>query len=134
MYSAGTPLNAIFRVHGDCDFNTHYSNSYQRYSKDIPQFFITDARTLSSIALCEKCPNTEIYLVRIRENKDQEKLRIWILFTQYCLQKMTLTTIIDTSGITNVEGQNFSVLSFSNNQQEIHEIFLGETLSMLKRL
>ena len=37
----------------------------------------------------EKCPNTEFFLVRIflcsfqiQENKDQEKLRIWILLTQ----------------------------------------------------
>ena len=25
----------------------------------------------------EKCPNTEIFLVRIQKNKDQKKLRIW---------------------------------------------------------
>ena len=28
------------------------------------------------------CPNTEIFLVRMRENTDQKKLRIWTLFTQ----------------------------------------------------
>ena len=33
-------------------------------------------------ALLEKCPDTEFFLVRIRENKDQNKLRIWTLFTQ----------------------------------------------------
>ena len=38
-------------------------------------------------ALCEQCPNTELflyflYLVRIQENTDQKKLRIWSLFTQ----------------------------------------------------
>ena len=39
--------------------------------------------------LCEKCPNTEFFLVRvfpysvrIRENADQKKLLIWTLFTQ----------------------------------------------------
>ena len=43
------------------------------------------------ITLHEKCPNTELSLVRIflqsvriRENTDQNKLRIWTLFTQ-CL-------------------------------------------------
>ena len=43
------------------------------------------------ITLREKCPNTELSLVRIflqsvriRENTDQNKLRIWTLFTQ-CL-------------------------------------------------
>ena len=29
-----------------------------------------------------KCINTEFFLVRIQENTDQEKLRIWTLFTQ----------------------------------------------------
>ena len=45
------------------------------------------------IALCEKCPNTEFFLVRIfpypvriRENTDQKNLRIWTLFTQCSLQ------------------------------------------------
>ena len=51
-------------------------------------------------ALCEKCPNTEFFLVRVfphsdwirrdteysvrlRENTDQKKFRIWTLFTQW---------------------------------------------------
>ena len=34
------------------------------------------------LSLCKKCPNTEFLLVRIRENTNQEKLRIWTLFTQ----------------------------------------------------
>ena len=40
--------------------------------------------------LCKRCPNTELFLVcvfpysvQIRENIDQKKLRIWILFTQW---------------------------------------------------
>ena len=44
----------------------------------------------NSHKLCEKCPNTEFFLVsifsysvRIRENTDQKKLRIWTLFTQW---------------------------------------------------
>ena len=32
-----------------------------------------------------KCPNTEFFLVRIQENTDHKKLRIWILFTQCIL-------------------------------------------------
>ena len=31
--------------------------------------------------LREKCPNTELFLVRIQENTDQKKLRIWTLFS-----------------------------------------------------
>ena len=34
------------------------------------------------MSLREKCPNTEFFLVRIRQNTDQKKLRIWTLFTQ----------------------------------------------------
>ena len=41
------------------------------------------------MTLREKCPNTEyflvrifLYSVRIQENMDQKKLRIWILFVQ----------------------------------------------------
>lgn len=34
----GTSFNSAFRVHSYSDVNTHYSNSYQKYSKDIPQF------------------------------------------------------------------------------------------------
>ena len=37
--------------------------------------------------LREKCPNTEFFLVRIQENTDQKKLRIWTLFTQWHIQK-----------------------------------------------
>ena len=34
------------------------------------------------LALREKCPNTEFFLVRMQENTDQKKLRIWTLFMQ----------------------------------------------------
>ena len=41
------------------------------------------------LSLCEKCPNTEFFLVHIfpysdrtQENTTQKKLRIWTLFTQ----------------------------------------------------
>ena len=49
-----------------------------------------------SVSLLEKCPNTEFFsgpyfpafelnAVRMRENTDQKKLRIWTLFTQCVL-------------------------------------------------
>ena len=48
------------------------------------------------ITLREKCPNAESFLVRIflksvriRENKDQKKRRIWTLFTQ-CLSLLEI--------------------------------------------
>ena len=34
------------------------------------------------LLLREKCPNTEFFLVRMRENMDQKKLRVWKLFRQ----------------------------------------------------
>ena len=34
------------------------------------------------LLLREKCPNTEFFLVRMRENMDQKKLRIWKIFRQ----------------------------------------------------
>ena len=36
--------------------------------------------------LREKSPDTEFFLVRMRENTDLKKLRIWTLFTQWSLQ------------------------------------------------
>ena len=55
--------------------------------------FFLDSELQQTLFLCltlrEKCPNTESFLlckspysVRIRENTDQKKLRIWTLFTQ----------------------------------------------------
>ena len=35
------------------------------------------------LTLREKCLNTEFFLVQIRENTNQKKLRIWTLFTQF---------------------------------------------------
>ena len=57
--------------------------------------------TLKQQILCEKYPNTEISLVRIRifsysvqirENTDQKKLRIWTLFTQWKFSKFSKTS------------------------------------------
>ena len=54
-------------------------------------------------ALCEMCPNTEFFLVcifpysvRMRENTDQKKLRIWTFFTQWNLYG-TLCVVADSS-------------------------------------
>ena len=61
-----------------------------------PTVITTKGEKIVSNTLREKCPNTEIFLVRIfpysdcisphsvrmRENTDQIKLRIWTLFTQ----------------------------------------------------
>ena len=56
------------------------------FSKEIAKLFPGSAKVL----LHEKNPNTEFFLVRIflysewiQENTDQEKLRIWTIFTQY---------------------------------------------------
>ena len=42
-------------------------------------FIVTGSRT---VTLRENCPNTEFFLVRIQENTDQKKLRIWTLLTE----------------------------------------------------
>ena len=39
-------------------------------------------KTMKTLALREKCPNAGFFLVQIRENTDQKKLRISTLFTQ----------------------------------------------------
>ena len=55
-----------------------------------PTVITTKGEKIVSNTLREKCPNTEIFLVRIFpysvrmwENTDQKKLRIWTLFTQH---------------------------------------------------
>ena len=44
------------------------------------------------LAQREKCPNTDFFQVRMRENTDQENLRIWTLFTQ-CKDYLTVYLI-----------------------------------------
>ena len=39
--------------------------------------------------LCEKCPNTDIFLVRILEDTNQKKLRIWTLAHNVIQPKQT---------------------------------------------
>ena len=41
-----------------------------------------DPKIWERASLREKCPNTEVFLVRIFPNSDQKKLRIWTLFMQ----------------------------------------------------
>ena len=60
------------------------------YSKGL-----TATPSFTSLALSEKCANTEIFLVCIflysnwiLENADQKKLRIWALFTQCSLGQL----------------------------------------------
>ena len=44
---------------------------------------VSNKRTQTALpTLREKCPNTEFFLVRIFPHMDQNKLRIWTLFTQ----------------------------------------------------
>ena len=57
---------------------------------------------LFNLALPEKCPNTEffpvrifLYSVQIQENADQEKLRIWTLFTQCRAPKIIHKNMFD---------------------------------------
>ena len=57
---------------------------------------------IMNISLCEKWPNTEVFLVRnfpysvqIWENTDQKKLRIWTLFT-WCVTKSKLMITVKT--------------------------------------
>ena len=45
-------------------------------------YFLFSSSFSSCLTLREKCPNTEIFLVRMRENADQKNLRIWTFFTQ----------------------------------------------------
>ena len=47
-------------------------------------FTNADLKTSLYVSLREKCLNTEFSLVRMGENTDKKKPRIWTLFTQ-CL-------------------------------------------------
>ena len=61
-------------------------------------------------ALCEKCPNTEYFLVhvfpysvRMRKDTDQKKIRIWILFTQWCLQPVIISRLSSTFYVSTIK-------------------------------
>ena len=51
---------------------------------------------LKNSSLRGMCPNTDFFLVRIQENKEQKKLRIRTLFTQWLLKKFCKTVCIFT--------------------------------------
>ena len=51
-------------------------NAWRQFLPQNSKYFTT------WLALCEKCSNTEFFLVRIRENMDQKRLHIWRLLTQ----------------------------------------------------
>ena len=55
-------------------------------------------QTICRTLLRKKCPNTEFFLVRIKENTDQKKLRIRTLFTQG-IPKYPFIFIVFTVGI-----------------------------------
>ena len=71
------------------------------------------ANILSRQTLHEKCPNTEFFLVRIflysvriQENTDQKKLRIWTLFTQWELfRAASLIKIVTNYKLSNKNGK-----------------------------
>ena len=46
-------------------------------------FILHSATGIKGETLREKYPNTELFLVRMRENADQKLLHIWILFMQW---------------------------------------------------
>ena len=48
-------------------------------------------------SLHEKCPNTEFFLVRIQENTDQKKLRVWTLFTHWLTLQLHSGKIFSTT-------------------------------------
>ena len=77
-----------------------YSSNRHDYMWCVARFGIicTKSKTLLKVtlfhgcfsrflALRKKCPNTEFFLIRIQENTDKKKLRIWTLFTQCKLYK-----------------------------------------------
>ena len=48
---------------------------------------------LEPVSLCEKCPNTEFFLVLIFPHSDQKKLRIWTLVMQCMWRKRHVRSI-----------------------------------------
>ena len=72
----------------------HWKNSALKLSSQAPiwQTNLHWFEDYAKLKLREKCPNTEVCLVRIfqysvqmQENTDQKNLRIWTLFTQWKL-------------------------------------------------
>ena len=84
-------------------------------------------------SLCEKCPNTEYFLVRIfphsdysvrmRENTDQKILRIWPLFTQWLSHELERDTRLHTEGIEEITRTKPNV----NNTSSLEKIYKWES-------
>ena len=73
--------------------NVFFSKFYKhlhKYSRILISFSYNTSELRKTLSYNgQKCPNTELFLVRIflysdriQENKDQKKLRIWTLFMQ----------------------------------------------------
>ena len=68
---------------------THTKWKIGKFSRTFLSIILQSAcKYLKSIrfhkdSLREKCPNTEVFLVRILPHSDQKNLRIWTFFTQY---------------------------------------------------
>ena len=67
-----------------------YFHYYEYHCTKNEEFHCTKNEELPLMAMREKCPNTELFLVRIflysvqiQENTDQKQLRIWTVFMQY---------------------------------------------------
>ena len=61
---------------------------FWRLSGDPNQIQIQTWANLTKCSLREKCPNMELFLVRIRENMEQKLLRIWTHCTQWLKLKI----------------------------------------------
>ena len=59
-----------------------YAYGVDMKSLELLQDYLSNRFQRVRLALREKCPNTELFLVRMQENTDQKKLCIWTLFTQ----------------------------------------------------
>ena len=77
-------------------YKLHIIQGSYAISKEGSRIFFQIAWNMSSRPLLEKCPNTEfflvrifMFLVRIQENTDQKKLRIWTLFTQWTYRRIS---------------------------------------------
>ena len=68
-----------------------------------------------TLTLCEKCPNTEFFLVWRQENTDQKKLRIWTLFTVLIITEALLVMFseITQSGVFCVQNWKLNSIKWS---------------------
>ena len=79
------PISALLTIY-KCFVRSHLNYGDIIYDQAFNNSFHKKLNPL----LREKCPNTEFFLVRIQENTDQKKLRIWTLFTHYLQYNVAL--------------------------------------------